>query len=979
MDRQPTLVGRESERASLRAAVEGAVGGEPGLVLLHGEAGIGKTSLVREAAHAARITGSHVLLGQCLRFGANVTSYVPFTQAITHWLRTTESDSRDRLAPQGSLGDLVPALMNPAEGVALLQIGAFLDTLQADGPTVLVLDDLQWCDPSSLDALSYLVAGFVTGQRLAILATFRDTELGEGHRLHGWLADVVRMPSVTQLRLDRMDLWAVEAMVLAQSQTVAEAVPAEEILRRSGGNPYLADLLLSDVHSTGGGIPSGGQLVDALSASWHRLSTPARRVTQLLSIAGAPMALPVLRELSARRGIGAEVAVDAVAEATAQGVTVATDTGAVWFRHPLLAETIAASMPGWEAADLHRDLAAIWLVADGVDERDRVNALSLHYVAAGDHDQGFAWSLRAAEEAEAILGWEEQANHLATAVSLFDRVSATVAREVDQVDLLVRAGRACEAAGDDRGAVRHYEKALGKVDRATDPLLASRILLELHILRDMAGLGSTHLSLSEPREVLALTEGAPHSQERALAFAQLAFAEVFSGIDQAREHAETAVRLAEAVGTPRALVWSWGTRAQTMWGTDRGIDNARRAFALAMDTDDPQLLCRSTFFLSNSYESAGRYADAAETTVLSYRTLRDAGQFDYAASVGAVAARWCFSLGRWHQVRPLVRELLTIARSDNSAGISRCTAALLTAHEGNRRAAALHLRRAEELMPTASPVGDPLTDTQIQVAIACGDPLDALERISAHMEEAVQVNPIAADEWLELASRAAVQVVDRASDDGNRRTALRQLELIEATRGALPTPFVPAGPLDVVHRALGALHAAQRAECAGSDSGVAELWEAACEATQRADMQYEHARALYRLAHDLLTRRESRKRANAALITARRITAALGAVPLMEAIDVLATQTHLAIPTTEPDDLLADSPADVLQGSLPLTAREREVFTGLMAGETYAQIARRLFISDKTVSSHVSHILRKTGTTSRVELSALAVQSRRVT
>ena len=209
----------------------------------------------------------------------------------------------------------------------------------------------------------------------------------------------------------------------------------------------------------------------------------------------------------------------------------------------------------------------------------------------------------------------------------------------DPIDLLLRAGRACEAAGNDRAAVEHCESALARVDRSTDPLLASRILLELHILRDMAGLGSTHLSLSEPQEVLAITEVAPNSEERALAFAHLAFAEVFNGLPGARDHAETAVRLAEVVGTPKGLAWALGTRAQTMWGTDTGIADAQRAFSLALATDDAQLQCRTAVFLGNSYDSAGRYADAAEMTVDSYLRLLNVGQFDYAATLGAQAAR----------------------------------------------------------------------------------------------------------------------------------------------------------------------------------------------------------------------------------------------------------------------------------------------------------------------------------------------------
>ena len=293
--------------------------------------------------------------------------------------------------------------------------------------------------------------------------------------------------------------------------------------------------------------PLGGRLVDALSASWHRLSAPARRVTQLLAVAGAPVAFPVLRDLAARHAIAPKEVSKALTEAAAQGITIETETGAIWFRHPLLAETIAATMKSWERSDLHSELAASWQAAVGVDERDRATSLALHYVAAGDIDQGFAWSLRAADEAEAVRGRDEEASHLSTAVSLLDRLSEQAAETIDPVGLLIRAGRACRGAGDDRSAAQHYEDALARVARsADDPLLASRILLQLQMLRKRAADDTAAMSVSEPREVLALTEGIPDSPERAQAFGQLAFAEVFNGIDQAGVHAETAVRLAES-------------------------------------------------------------------------------------------------------------------------------------------------------------------------------------------------------------------------------------------------------------------------------------------------------------------------------------------------------------------------------------------------------------------------------------------------
>ncbi|CAN7460554.1 helix-turn-helix transcriptional regulator [Knoellia sp. LjRoot47] len=971
---QPLLVGRERERAVLRSVVDRAVSGEPGLVLVHGEAGIGKTSLVREVAQSAETEGAHLLLGLCLRFGSDVTSYVPFTQALTHWLRTSTSDLPQKLSPVGRLDDLIPALSDRPRGVALLQIGAVLESLQTDRPTVLVVDDLQWADPSSLDVLSYLVAGFAPGQRLAILATYRDTDLDDGHRLHGWLADADRLPSVSRLPLGRLDAWSVEEMVLSRGGTDADAGMAQEILRRSGGNPYLADLLIDDSRAKGpGGTSSGGRLADALLASWHRLSSPGRKVTQLLAVAGAPVAFAVLRELSARHAVDSEGTAEAVNEASVQGITLTTESGAIWFRHPLLAETIAGSLNEWEAAGLHAELAAAWEAAVAVQERDRANSLALHYDAAHDHDRAFHWSVRAADEAQLVLAWEEVASHLSVAVSLLPEVSEEVAGSVDELNLLLRAARACDSAGDDRGAMRHYEAALARVDRSQHPLQASRILLDLHFVRGLAVLGSNLGSLDIPREVLALTAGNPHAPERSIAFAHLAFAELVNGVAAAGEHAQMAVQLAETTDSPAAMVWALGTRAQVRKA--EGIADAERALALATELGDPQLMSRSAILLANTYQWAGRYADAAEMGERVYAALLDAGQFDYAAWADGNAAWWNFALGRWDHLRLMVRELLTIARGAQSAGMTRCVAALITAHEGNADAAALHLRRAEELMPTW-PGGDVLGWTQIQVSIAMRDPLRALELIDRYMAEEAQIDPASADELLQLASRAATQLIELDPGTDGRRSALTHLERIEAARGTDPPPFASGATPDAVRHAFSALHSAQRAQCEEVQTGVAELWEAACTATEEAGLQYEHARALFCLARHLLTHRLDRSRATTALATARRMAIHLGASPLAGDITILAEQAHVDLLVPDPGESAMVRSTPVLPASPPLTVREREVLDGLLSGETYAQIAARLFISAKTVSSHASSVLRKTGTSSRIELADLAHRHR---
>ena len=150
-----------------------------------------------------------------------------------------------------------------------------------------------------------------------------------------------------------------------------------------------------------------------------------------------------------------------------------------------------------------------------------------------------------------------------------------------------------------------------------------------------------------------------------------------------------------------------------------------------------------------------------------------------------------------------------------------------------------------------------------------------------------------------------------------------------------------------------------------------QLWEAACTATEAAGLRYEHARALYSLARHLLTRGHDRTRASAALVTARSIAVDLGAAPLKDRIEALAAQAHLVLPPAGDDEPSSPLRPLTVPASPPLTPREEQVLDGLLSGQTYAQIATRLFISDKTVSTHVSNLLRKTGTANRIELAEL--------
>ena len=174
------LVGRAGEVAAVVGLVSGAAKGEAGALLIAGEAGVGKTALVRDAS--ARVGGdADVLWAPCLPLTSLAVPFLPLTSALREW-------AAGRDAPMPVLGG------SAREGPT--GFDTWLGELCRQRPVLLVVDDLQWADQSTLDVLMYVIAG-LAARRLAVVTTVRTGE--EGDPLRRWLADVRRLPGVREL------------------------------------------------------------------------------------------------------------------------------------------------------------------------------------------------------------------------------------------------------------------------------------------------------------------------------------------------------------------------------------------------------------------------------------------------------------------------------------------------------------------------------------------------------------------------------------------------------------------------------------------------------------------------------------------------------------------------------------------------------------------------------------------------------------
>jgi hypothetical protein len=515
---------------------------------VHGEAGVGKTRLVRDACDG--LAGFEVLWGTCVHFGEASVPFAPLTVALRAWTAAAEESVRaEVLAGAEELGTLLQTLGNTRTGEPgrlLTFIDLVLNRLASRAPTVLVIDDLHWADRSSLDVLAYVITGF-REQRQALLATCRDEHRSEGHPLHGWLADMRRLPGFTEIHLDRLDSVATETQIERLLGRAVDVGFAAQIQERSGGNPYLTELLVGGLSGTETVLPSTAPaaLRDALLASWHGLSAVARQATRILAVAGRPTELAVLTDVAREHGINPEQTSRCLIEAQDHGIVRPAELGHPWFRHPLLAEILYDGMLPGETARVHHTYVRVLERVRGGRPGPAAAALAIHNHRSGRLDEAYRCSLVAADHAAQLHATTEEAIHLERACTMWDQLAPHIrGSEAAHLDLLRRTSRLSRRAGRHDAAVALAEQALTLVDRDTEPLLTSTLLLDWWDATYRRSAPAKTV-VDELVDAVRLTRASPDSPERAMALAALATAEHWEALhDQAGTHAEEAVRAA---------------------------------------------------------------------------------------------------------------------------------------------------------------------------------------------------------------------------------------------------------------------------------------------------------------------------------------------------------------------------------------------------------------------------------------------------
>ena len=420
------LLEREDELGVLTAAVQEAIAGRGSLVFVSGEAGIGKSSLVRQlrTRSAERAT---FLIGACEPLS------VPVPLAPL----------RELVEAAGG-GDLIEA----ATDDRLVLARRVTTVLAARAPAVAVIEDVHWADPLSLDLLRLLVRR-VSELAVVIVATFRDDEVGSNPALGGLLGDVASTPEVRRIRLRPLSPGAVRELGGSTGLDIAELV------RTTGGNPFLV------VEAVAAGHRLPASIREAALARAGRLSPAARAVVDAAAVLGQRFDHPLLEAV-------VPGSANAVEEALARGVLVA-DGSRLGFRHELIRDAIESSISPPRLVELHGRAAS----ALARDARPALAArLAHHAELAGLRRDACRYATLASTEAERVGAPREARLQAQRALRLGDDLA-----DSERYELLIRYSRAANFTSTRyEDAVSGAEEALSVAQRLGDPVRQARAL-----------------------------------------------------------------------------------------------------------------------------------------------------------------------------------------------------------------------------------------------------------------------------------------------------------------------------------------------------------------------------------------------------------------------------------------------------------------------------------------------------------------------
>jgi DNA-binding CsgD family transcriptional regulator/tetratricopeptide (TPR) repeat protein len=945
----PVMVGRGMELARLQRALAADA---TQVVLVTGEAGVGKTRLLRELA-ATLPAGTRLLAGQASQ-GVPARPFQLLLEAIrpsvAGWQqvpqRFADHEEPLRLLLRPLLPHLEPCTDREYSQEELLGAAVALveDLFIGAGRGVLVFEDLHWADAQSVALFGRLA--LVPSLGALLVGSLRPEAVDRRHPPIATLAEVRRQREVTQVALDRLDQHAVAELLAAVYGHPVPFRVAEAMHRRTGGNPFFLEELLVTAGETDPedlqDLPLPWNLSEAVLRRLDHLGPPQRRVVEAAAVLGERIQFDLLASVT---GSDENELIDTLRKLVSGGVVLEDEPDVFRFRHALTREAIAGELLGRERRRLHEKALAALQEAGSIDWA----AIAWHARGAGRYDD-LVSAARAGAAAYLQRGASLEALRLA---------EEGLSEAGDDAELEMSASKAAWLVGLIDVAIEHGERWHALASRAGQPEVEVAALV--HLARLYYEAEDRERQWEAVWSCMRVAEPLGRGEPLAKAYALVAEAHMLADQrDEAVEWSDRALELAEELGFRPARVTALVNKGSALierpGGRQEGVTLLEQAIAEASSAGYDQLLLRALHNLL--WGTLGVWP--AERSRQTLRALRD-----LSARTGRGGA-----LGKLHL---LAMEIATIEGDLNAAW---------AALQEERR---LRLPGTDHLIPLQ------LANWRARLALEAGDLAAAEAALAEHPAGAREVDPFVAG----IAASLRLELVARTGDLDNLRALLDGWSAPAAAHACcsphLGMDSLAAGLLASIR--AGVEPALIRGVLDETERAVAAVWPSAADQTQGGDRRLSLARrhleaALLEADGDLAGALDAYLEAGGAdsqrtvplradcQLGAARCLVALGREELAKAHARAAEELLQRWPGWRRDEaraLLVRLRATPRRAAGPLTPREREVAQLVAEGLSNGELAKRLFISTKTASVHVSNILAKLGMSSRAEIAAWAV------